>query len=200
MAKRPLLILPTPESIAPPEGPRGGGRLRLPTKGSQVATFGPVFKRLRNVLGREEGAIELRDDPSSLAPDRVIVFEIAGTIGDFFKAVSRIDGFEIMGEYEAEFAADENFAVKDTRKGREGQDRTDKAVAGRFYLAMPDVEALHQLLSLWDRWEKEKPLDPGYAPFKHLFAQLHTLRPWGPQDRIPDETISFWRKGKRTPS
>lgn len=197
MAKRPLLILPTPEPIAPPKGHGRGGGLRLPTKGSQMEAFGPVFKRLRNVLGRVGGAIEVRGDPSSLAPDRVIVFEIAGTIVDFFKAVTRIDGLEFMAEYEAEFAADENFAVKDTRKGREGQDRTDKAVASRFYLAMPDVHALNQLVSLWDRWEKSDPFDTGYAPFKHLFAQLHTLRPWGPQDRIPDETILFWKEERK---
>lgn len=146
MAKRPLLILPTPEKIAPPKGHGGGGGLRLPTKGGQLATFGPIFKRLRKVLGREGGAIELRDDPSSLAPDRVVVFEIAGTIVDFFKAVSKIDGLEFMAEYEAEFAADEKFAVKDTRKGKEGQDRTDKAVAGRLYLAMPDVQVLQPAL------------------------------------------------------
>lgn len=54
--------------------------------------------------------------------------------------------------------------------------------------------SFNQLLSLWDRWEKDEPLGTGYAPFKHLFAQLHTLRPWGPQDRIPDETILFWQE------
>jgi len=138
--------------------------------------------------------MELRSDPTSLAPDRVIVFEIAGTITDFLRAAVRIEGLEIMAESESDFEPNENFAVKDKRKGKEGLDRTDKAVAGRFYLAMPDVQALGQLLSLWDRWKDGHHLDAGFAPFAHLFEQLHILRPWGPQDRIPDETIMFWRE------
>jgi hypothetical protein len=136
--------------------------------------------------------MELRDDPSGLAPDRVIVFEIAGTITDFFKAVARVDGLEFMAEYEEDFAPDESFAVKDTRKGKVGEDRADKPVPGHFYLAMPDVQALRELLRLWDRWERNLPLESGFAPFAHLFQQLRALRPWGPVDRIPDETVQFW--------
>ena len=168
------------------------GILRFPTKQRQVSSFGPVFNRLRQALGRTTGAMELRDDPGSLSPDRVIVFEIAGAIADFFKAVARIDGLEFMAEYETDFEADEYFAVKDIRRGKEGEDRTDKPVIGRFYLAMPNIEAFRQLLSLWDRWERNLPFETGFAPFAHLFAQLHDLRPWGAQDRIPEETVEYW--------
>jgi hypothetical protein len=192
MSTRPLLILPTPEWIAPPRGSGGGGGLRLPTKQRQIATFGPVFERLRQSLQRPGGALQLRDDPDSLSPDRVIVFEIGGAVPDFFKAAARVQGLELMAEYEGDFPPDEHFAVKDTRKGKVGEDRPDKVVKGRFYLTMPDTEALRQLLSLWDRWERNLPFDTGFAPFAHLFEQLHALRPWGPLDRIPDETVQFW--------
>jgi hypothetical protein len=137
--------------------------------------------------------MELRDDPSSLAPERVIVFEIAGTVPNFLKAVRRVEGLEFLAEYEGDFAADDDFALRDERSGREGQDRTDKGVPARFYLAMPDVQALRELISLWRKWERGEPLDPGFAPFNHLFDQLRDLRPWGPRDRIPDETVAFWR-------
>ena len=70
-------------------------------------------------------------------------------------------------------------------------------VEGRFYLAMPDVAAFEELLRLYDRWAAGHELDEGFAPFKHLFAQLRVLRPWGPQDRIPDETIEYWRDEAR---
>lgn len=194
MAKRPLLILPTPDPVAPPKGVGGGGNIRFPAKQRQIAIFGPVFDRLRQTLGRARGAMELRDDPSSLAPDRVIVFEIAGTIADFFKAVARIDGLEFMAEYETDFEADEHFLIKDTRRGKVGEYRTDKRIGGRFYLAMPDVQAFRQLLSLWERWERNQPIGTGFAPFAHLFTQLHDLRPWGPLDRIPEETVQFWQE------
>jgi hypothetical protein len=153
-----------------------------------------VFNRLRAALGRATGPIELRDDPSSLAPERVVVFEIAGTVANFLKAVGRVPGLEFMAEYDDEFPADRDFAVQDGREGRRGQDRTDKAVPGRFYLAMPDMQALRELLSLWDRWHGGETMERGFAPFAHLFAQLRDLRPWGPQDRIPDETFVFWRE------
>ena len=201
MAKRPLLILPTPEPIAPPKGRGGGAPPRFPTKQHQISSFGPVINRLQQAfLDPSKVYQELRDDPSSLSPERVIVFEIAGMIEDFFDAVKKVNGLEFMAEYEADFAPDENFAMKDTRKGKIGQDRTDKTVKGRLYLAMPDVQAFKMLLSLWDRWEKGQPFATGLSPFKHLFAQLHALRPWGAIDRIPEETVQFWQEeNARTP-
>lgn len=193
MPTRPLLRLPNPEAVAAPGGRGGPQSIRFPSRGRQTEKFSPLFTRLRSVLDRD-GAATLRDDPSSLAPERVIVFEIAGTIPNFLNAVARIRGLEFMAEYEGDFAADQDFAVQDGRSGREGQDRTDKPVPARFYLAMPDMQALRELLSLWARWEHGERLGTGFTPFKHLFAQLRELRPWGPQDRIPDETMVFWRE------
>jgi hypothetical protein len=201
MPTRPLLRLPAPSPAAVPVGPRGTENIRFPSRRRQQDKFGPLFARLRAVLDRQGGALELRDDPTSLAPERVIVFEIAGTVADFLKAVGRVRGLEFMAEYEGDFAADEDFAVHDARRGRQGQDRTDKAVPARFYLAMPDVQAFRELLSLWDRWTRGEALARGFAPFTHLFAQLRALRPWGPQDRIPDETVAFWREqSERNPN
>lgn len=195
MADRPLLILPTPEPIAPPRGGGGGGQIRKPGRDAQVGRFQPVFQRLRQALdGGAAGAMELRDDPSSLAPDRVIVFEIAGTVDDFVKAVARVPGLEFMAEYETEQPPDELFAVEDTRKGREGQDRDDKDVPGRFYLAMPTTGAFNELLSLWERWSRGERLGRGYTPFEKVFDQLRVLRAWGAADRILDETIAYWQE------
>ncbi len=193
MPDRPLLILPAPERGDPPPAGRNISNLRVPPRGRQTGRFGPTFTRLSNALGRGAG-MELRDDPTSLAPDRVIVFEIAGTVADFLKTIARVDGLEFMAEYDGEFAADEDFAERDTRKGKEGHDRMDKSVSGRYYLAMPDVRALRELVRLWERWQAGQPLDRGYAPFKQVFAQLRDLRPWGPQDRIPEETIAYWQE------
>jgi hypothetical protein len=195
MADRPILALPRPRVVDPPRGTGGGGKPRLPSKTSQVARFGPDFRRLREVLGRGgQDVLQLRDDPTSLAPERVIVFEIAGTVADFTRAISRVPGFEFMAEYDTEEPPDDRFAELDTRKGREGQVRRDKTVEGRFYLAMPNAAALRELVSLWERWRRGEELGRGFAPFTHVFAQLRTLRPWGATDRIPEETIEYWRE------
>jgi len=195
MAERPLLILPTPERIGPPRLPGGGAQPIVPPRGTQARRIGPTLRRLRDALARgPEHVLELRADPTALAPDRVIVFEIAGTVGDFARAAERVPGLEVMVEYETETEPDEFFAEKDTRKGHEGERREDKLVEGRFYLAMPDTAAMREFLRLWELWAADRDLPDGFAPFKHLFAQLRTVRPWGPQDRIPDETIRYWRE------
>jgi hypothetical protein len=166
--------------------------MRLPSKDRQRERFGPTFTRLQNALGRPNGAGELRADPGSLAPERVIVFEIAGTIAEFFEAVAQVPGLEFMAELEDDFEPDELFAIKDNREGRKGQDRTDKLVSSRLYLAMPDVRALEEILRLWGIWESGRNLPTGFSAFGALFRQLRTLRPWGPQDRVPQETLDYW--------
>jgi hypothetical protein len=191
MPERPLLRLPDPNPSDSPRGRWAGDRIRFPSPQRQGDKFGPTFARLRDVLDRDRAALELRDDPTALAPERVIVFEVAGTIANFLKAVARIDGLEFMAEYETDIAASEDFAVQE-KVEETLQDLVDKPVPGRFYLAMPDVQALRELLRLWDRWQRGESLGRGFAPIKNLFTQLHDVRPWGPQDRIPQGTIDFW--------
>src|SRR5205809_6035211 len=113
MPARPLLRLPAPIASTPPKGSARFPKVRLPSPGHQRDAYGPLFRRLRDVLSREKDGLALREDPSSLAPDRVIVFEIAGTIQNFLKAIARIDGLEFMAEYEDAFEPDENFAVQE---------------------------------------------------------------------------------------
>jgi Subtilase family len=194
MPERPLLPLPSPLSSEAPKGLGGPSNIQLPTPQRQIARHAPLFQRLSKALEREATTLELRDDPTSLAPERVIVFEIAGTIDNFNAAVSMIPGLELLVEAEGEFDLDGDFAQKDQRKDRVGQIRIDKLIPSRFYLAMPNVQALRELVRLWDRWSTGNPLPHGLAPFGNLFKQLRILRPWGPQDRVPDDAIEFWRE------
>ena len=194
MPERPLLPLPSPLSSNAPKGQGGPSAIQLPARHRQIARHAPLFNRLGKALENESTTLELRDDPTSLAPERVIVFEIAGTIDNFNAAVSMIPGLELLVEAEGEFDADGDFAQEDQRKDRIGQIRTDKPIPSRFYLAMPNVEALRELIRLWNRWSTGNALPYGLAPFGDLFKQLRTLRPWGPQDRVPEDAIEFWRE------
>jgi hypothetical protein len=124
----------------------------------------------------------------------VIVFETAGPVQNFLTALSKVPGFQFMGDYESEFAADEDFAVIDQRKGKVGADRTDQLVLSRYYLTMPSLGALRDLQSLWDRWRRGEPMEEGFAPFASLFKQLHALRPWNARDRVSEETITLWQE------
>ena len=194
MAEYPLLPLPPAEPGEPPPAPgfpQGGPRLSPRRQGQRL---GPRFERLRTVLASDESELSLRADPSSIAPERALVFEVAGSIRDFYRLVTRIQGLEFLADEEAVFDPDEDLFEVDTRQDRRGQPRRDKPVGGRLYLAMPDIRALRELLRLWDTWRSERELPHGHTPWRDIFARLRDVRPWGLADRITDETIVFWRK------
>jgi hypothetical protein len=72
--------------------------------------------------------------------------------------------------------------------------RDEGPVHGRLYMAMPDLRALQEVLRLWDIYRRGQPLPRGFAPWRTLFDMLRDLRAWGPQDRVPPETLHFWRE------
>lgn len=138
-------------------GPQGFPQQR------QTNAFSPKFNRLAEVLGRDATGLELRADPSALAPERLLVFEVRGSIGAFANAVRNVPGLELIDE--EELAADAE----------------DKAPVA--YLMVPDVRALRDLEGLWRRWLRGQ-LGRGETPWRDVFALLRDLRAWGPQDRV----------------
>ena len=191
MAEFPLLPIPTPVPDQRPPGPRAVSDLNLPTRARQGERLQPVFQRLRDVFDGQHDPVILREDPAGIAPERALVLEVAGSIGDFQDAARRISGLEYLGDEEAVFEPDTDFAMRDNRKGREGQVRDDKRVAGRLYLAMPDTRALAELVRLWDRHQAGERPARGFRPWFDLFDRLRQLRAWGPLDRVPESTIEW---------
>ena len=191
MAEFPLLPIPDPEPDLLPLGHGGGSKPLLPDRMRQGERLQPVFQRLRSVFEEGRDPLTLADDPASIAPERTLVLEVAGTIDKFHDAVKRISGLELLGDEDTELEADSDFAARDTRKDRIGERRLDKSVGGWLYLAMPDTQALRELISLWDRYQADQKMDSGFAPWYDVFRQLYRLRPWGPLDRIPEDTIDY---------
>ena len=189
MVEFPLLRMPTPEVKQPPRGFGGSSRVKFPDRQKQIQRIGPVFQRLQDVMKRDP--LILRRDPAGIAPERALVIEIAGSVDNLYEAIDRVEGLSILSEQEWERAADEDFRVIDTRKDHEGEFRDDKPVGGLLYLAMPDLQALQQLISLWDRYQKGLPFNRGLTPWRNAFKQLRDIRAWGPQDRIPQEMIDY---------
>ncbi len=165
---KPLLRL-TPQA----ERPRAVGPQRNMPKpeafsaGRQAERIGPKFTRLAEVLARGGGALELRADATALAPERLLVFEVRGSIGAFADAVRRVPGLELVDEEEMQ---------------ADGEDA--KPVA---YLMVPDMAALRNIESLWRRWRAGQ-LIWGETAWANVFERLRDLRSWGPADRVqPDE-------------
>ena len=115
-------------------------------------------------------------------------------MSDFCALVKHVDGLEFLADEEIEFEPDADFFISHTSKKKKGEPRTDKSVGGRMYLVMPDVGALGRLLSLWNSWQRGKALPYGQTLWRDIFASLRDIRPWGPADRITDETAEFWRE------
>lgn len=129
----------------------------------QNQRFGPKFQRLTDVLQRDPGGLALRADPSALAPERLLVFEVKGSIAAFARAINNVPGLELIDE--EELPGDE-----------------DKAPVA--YLLVPDLQALRQIESLWRTWVAGRVLPQGFTPWRDVFACLRDLRVWGPADRV----------------
>lgn len=190
MTEYPLLPTPKPERGERPRGGGGGGGMVTPSRNRQSQRIGPTFQRLKDAFESDRDPVSLRDDPVGIAPERAIVFEVAGSIGDFSAAVDKIGGLDFLLDEELLLEPDEDFGVAETRKGKEPGIRDDKLIAGRLYMAMPDVQALRHLLSLWRRYQDGESAPRGFKPWFDVFDHLHDLRAWGPRDRVPDETIA----------
>lgn len=161
---KPLLRLNNPNPVPRRRSGGGGGQARSFNRAAQIAAHGPVFQNLKNVLNAENPALALRADPNALAPERLLVLEVTGSIQNFANAVARVPGLEFAGEEELD--ADEFDPNPE------------------FYMLVPQLAALHEILSLWEGWEKNGSVPYGYAPWQEVFSHLRAVRPWGPADRV----------------
>lgn len=184
MAEHPLLRLPEPERVAPPRRGGGGPSLTRPSRERQGVRLGPKFDRVARVMEDPTQAMELRADPNAIAPERAIVFELISSLPEFYREASQI-GLEYLDDEELEIEPDEDFQISE---------RPDESISGRIYLAMPDTNALNELIRLWRRYKARKRMPNGFAMWTKLFGMLKDVRAWGPQDRLLPETLEAWRE------
>ncbi len=165
---KPLLRLSVGEPQQRAKGKGVSGKKPEPFSAEhQRAVIGPKFDRLASVLANDQSGLELRSDPSALAPERLLVFEVRGSIQTFANAIQRVTGLELIDEEELK-----------------GDEQDDKPAV---YLLVPDATALGQIVSLWRRWLDGEPAERGFAAWRDVFATLRNVRPWGPQDRVRDD-------------
>ena len=194
MPEYPLLPLPESEPGKPPKPPRfPQPTLELSPK-RQGQRLGTEFDQLEQMLDSRDPSLSLRKDPASIAPERALVLEVAGSVGDFYELVRKTEGLEFLADDEKEFDPDEDFFVPDTRKGKKGEPRSDRLVGGRLYLAMPNLRALRKLVSRWNQWRRGEEMPFRLTKWRDIFARLRAIRPWGPADRLTAETINCWRE------
>ena len=69
--------------------------------------------------------------------------------------------------------------------------RPQRQLNGQLFVTMSDQRALRELQRLFDSWQ-ERPdasFETGFAPLKHVFEHLRTIRPWGIEDRLRDTGV-----------
>jgi hypothetical protein len=196
MAQKPLLFFPSREQASRSKLNGFGGKYHIPSPERQGERLTPKFQYLFDAL--EQRRIEIQQTPAGIDPEEVLVFETAGTVEDFSKAVSKIGGLEWLGEVDIEnIEPDDDFYSIDD----DSQRIPNKPLNGRLYLVFTNNHAMRQLLSLWNIWVKDGDFDVrkgdhrGKGKLKEVFKHLSDIRRWDVQDRF-DETniLEYWEE------
>ena len=177
----PLLIFPEPSRAGRAGLTGGGGRPRLPSASRQGERITPQFQRLHEAM--EQKRVTLQDNPLGIQPELALVLETVGSVQNFIGAVRRVEGLEWLGELTlTDIPSDDDF--QDER-------RPQRQLNGQLFVTMSDQRALRELQRLFDSWQ-ERPdasFETGFAPLKHVFEHLRTIRPWGIEDRLRDTGV-----------
>ena len=135
---------------------------------------------------------EASDRTTEPNPELVVVFDLVGTVEDFSRAVSQVSGLEFLAEFEDE----DREPDEDFRFVKDGQ-ATAEPVSETLYLVMSNARAVTELISLFERWrgDPSEQFARGLNPLRSVFAQLRSIRRWGPQDRIRETgLVDAWRE------
>lgn len=181
---------PTPGPI-----PAGTGfpapRVAGPGPARQGERLGPQFAALQDAFA--EGRVQRDDDAPATDPELLVVFEIAGSVQRFARAITGIDGLELLAELAGEAAEpDDEFHQVDP----EGN-RLDDDVSQFLYLAMSNSQAVGELVRLFQRWQThpDEQFAYGLNAWRDAFSQLRGIRRWSAEDRVRETgLLEDWRE------
>jgi hypothetical protein len=160
--------------------------LVLPSTKHQSQRIGPKLKKLEDAF--EARRLALSPNEPLQNPELVLVLETIGSYSAFAKAVQKVPGLEWLVDFDEEDAPpSDGFRFKDDGKKRVALPRT-------AYLIGSDLQALNQLMTLWNLYRKNPngKMERGLTPFRDVFAHLQDIRPWGITDRIDGEMREYW--------
>lgn len=181
----PFLIFPEPTPADRNSLGGGGGSVHVPAIERQRARIAPQLAVLQDAF--EAKRVRLQQVAPIENPELILVLEVAGTIDDFAKAVSKVPGLEWLIEWtEEQIEPDEDFFI---------EGKTDKPYSGRLFLLGSNQEALAQLLALWTRYQNDPTakFELGLNKFRNLFGQLRNIRYWGVEDRVDSNIRDYWQ-------
>ena len=185
MPDYPLILFSTPTKADRDAGHGGGAPIHRPSVDRQRQRIGPKLATLNQAFDARR--LTLQQIAPTENPELVLVIETIGSIANFAKAVRRVPGLEWLVEGDEEgIPPDDDFFDEKT---------PDKNLSGQLFMLATNRQALDDLLSLWNRYQADPTavFARGLAPFKHVFAQLKDIRPWGVADRVGDDVRAYWQ-------
>lgn len=192
MPDRPLILFPSPEQADREHKTPVFTKTVRPSYGRQFNRLQPSFNVLRTAF--EQKALKVQQSPTGINPDFALVFEIIGTVDNFYTAVKNTEGLEWIFDRESdEFEPDNDFYQVDKKSG----ERVDNSLNGKLYCVMSNQQAMDQLLSLWQRYLNGEVdvFKRGFAGIRDVFTHIREIRKWDAQDRIAEtHAIDYWRE------
>lgn len=161
-----------------------------PSRERQAQRIEPRLTALQETFDARRTRVTV--EATGVTPEEVLVLKTAGSVEDFIGAVQKIEGMEWLGEIEEEdIPPDDDFFALDDK----GHRKLEKALRGRILLVFSNQQALNQMLSLWQRWQKGESLPHGLNKWNRAFDLLLDIHPWGVNERLLETGIlDDWRK------
>ena len=192
MPDRPLILFPSPERADREHKPSVFTKTVRPSFGKQFTRLQPSFTLLKTAF--EQKALKIQQSPTGINPEFALVFEIIGTVDNFYTAVKNTDGFEWIFDSETEpFDPDDDFYQVDNTSN----EKLNTPLNGKLYCIMSNQQAMLQLLSLWQRYQNGEAdvFKRGFAGLRDVFTHIKDLRKWDARDRIAEtHALDYWRE------
>lgn len=192
MPDRPLILFPSPEQADREHKSPVIARTVKPSFSRQFTRLQPSFTVLRNAFAQK--ALRLQQSPTGINPEFALVFEIIGSVDNFYTAVKHTEGLEWIFDCESDLLEpDDDFYQIDRTTG----ERIDDSLNGKLYCVMSNQQALSQLLSLWQRHQngEDDVFKRGFAGLRDVFTHIRNIRQWSANDRITEtHAVEYWRE------
>ncbi len=192
MSERPLLLFPEPQVADKTKGnPFPPGKIFKPTTQRQFERLAPVFGELTRAFTSKN--ILVQQSTIGINPEYALVFEVIGSVDNFYKAVNKVEGLEwIFDKSVDNIEPDDDFYKQD-----ESGDISEENLSGRVYCVMTNQKAMNELLSMWKRYSdgEENVFPRGTTPLRDVFGLLKSIRLWNAQDRIYEtRAMEYWQE------
>lgn len=190
MPNHPLLIFGASSNIDRSNKPWGTPKISFPNQTRQKANFNSNIRILNESINLENSFVT--SNMPFVDPEFVLVFEIVGSINEFYKAVSKISDLEFLTDVDIdEIDPDDSFYVYEIVDGRIV--KKEGKLSGKLFFVSSNMRVVQRLRNLWRLYETDE-LPYGTAKWKDLFKMLKTIRLWDVNDRLDKNILQDWNE------